>query len=220
MGDAGPGSILLWPGSASLNPSVTANELGETSMVARHKSRGSRPKLIRRRPKRRPDVLWNVGLFAGYKGDCALELDDGFDLAEQLASHEPGDEARGAGEDAVPNDRDDQASEGPARSPTGRLALRSSRNGEHLRSERRKIDLDDENHVFRRIRDVGARCREPKHYHLGVLLFPKDADGWVRVVADSMAPSTQVSPETPPPRPPSPPAIQRGLKRRPPARNE
>jgi hypothetical protein len=139
-------------------------------MAGRHKSSGSRNEPMRR-PKRRPDVLPNVGLFAGYKGDFALKLDDACDLAEQTASHELGDDASGAGEDAVPNDRDDQASEGPVRSPTGRLALRSSRNGEHLRSERRKIDLDDENDVLRRIRDVGARCREPKHYHLGVLLF-------------------------------------------------
>ena len=53
-------------------------------MVGRHKSSGSRPKLIRR-PKRSPAVLRNVGLFAGYKDGSALDQDDAFDLAEQLA---------------------------------------------------------------------------------------------------------------------------------------
>jgi hypothetical protein len=73
---------------------------------------------------------------------------------------------------------------------------------------------------LRRIRDVGNRCREPKRYYLGVLVFPKKADGWVRVVADQMTPSTG----TPRERPPSPPVAHRGLKPpkrlRPRARNE
>ena len=54
----------------------------------------------------------------------------------------------------------------------------------------RKIDLDDENDVLRRIRDAGDRCREPKRFYLGVLVFPKGAGGRVRFVADHMAPST------------------------------
>jgi hypothetical protein len=173
-------------------------------MVGRHKSSGSRPKLIRR-PKRSPAVLRNVGLFAGYKDGSALEQDDAFDLAEQLASHKPGDDASGAGEDAVPNDGDDQAGAGAVRSPTGRWPLRSSRNGDRLRSESRKIDLDDEDDVLRRLRDVAARCREPERFYLGVLVFPKDADGWVRVVADHMVPTTEVSPGTLRQRPPSSP---------------
>ena len=173
-------------------------------MVGRHKSSGSRPKLILR-PKRRPAVLQNVGLFAGYKDDSVLDQNDAFDLAEQLASHKPGDDANGAGEDVVPSDGDDQAGEGAVRSSTGRLALRSSRNADRLRSSGRKIDLGDENDVLRRIRDVGARCREPMRYYLGVLVFPKDADGWVRVVADQMIPTTNASPETLRQRPPSSP---------------
>ena len=56
-------------------------------MLGRHKSSGSRPKLIRR-PKRRPAVLRNGGLFAGYNDGFALEQDDAFDLAEQLASRQ------------------------------------------------------------------------------------------------------------------------------------
>lgn len=119
-------------------------------MVGRHKSSGSRPKLVGR-PKHGSYVLRNVGLFAGYTDGSALDRDDAFDLAEQLASHKPGDDASGAGEDAIPNDGNDQASEGAARSPTGRLALRSSRNVDRLRSGGRKIDLDDENDVLRRI---------------------------------------------------------------------
>jgi hypothetical protein len=192
-------------------------------MVGRHKSSGSRPRLIRR-PKYKSDVLRNVGLFEGYSDGSVFGPDDGCDLADQLASHEPSDAASGVGEDVVPNDGEDRASESAVRSPTGRLALRSSRNVDRLRSERRKIDLDDENDVLRRLRDVGARCREPERYYLGVLVFPKDADGWVRVVADQMVPSTNVSPGTPRQGPPPPPAIQRGLKppkRLPPrARNE
>ena len=164
-------------------------------MVGRHKSSGSRPKLIGR-PKRSPAVLRNVGLFAGYKDGSALEQDDAFDLAEQLASHKHDDNASGAGEDAVPKDGDDQVGAGAVRSPTGRWALRSSRNGDRLRSESRKIDLDDENDVLRRLRDVAARCREPERYYLGVLVFPKGADGWVRVVAEHMVPTTEVSPKT------------------------
>jgi hypothetical protein len=182
-------------------------------MVGRHKPSSSRPKLIRR-PKRRPAVLPNVGLFAGYKDDLVLDQDDAFDRAEQFASHKPGDDANGAGEDAIPHDGDAPASAGAVRSPTGRWALRSSRNGDCLRSGSRKIVLDDENDVVRRIRDVGARCREPKRFLLGLLVFPKGADGWVRVVADQMAPTTTTngSSGTPRQRPPSPPAAQRGLK--------
>lgn len=101
-------------------------------MVGRHKSSGSRPKLIPR-PKHGATVLRNVGLFAGYNESSVLEQDDAFDLAEQLASHKRDDDASGAGEDAIPNDGDDQAREGAVRSPTGRLALRSSRNGDRLR---------------------------------------------------------------------------------------
>ena len=117
----------------------------------------------------------------------------------------PGDDASGAGEDAVPNDGDDQAGAGAVRSSTGRWALRSSRNGDCLRSGSRKIVLDDENDVLRRLRDVAARCREPERYYLGVLVFPKEADGWVRVVADHMVPTTNVSPGTLRQRPPSSP---------------
>ena len=71
-------------------------------MVGRHKSSGSRPKLIPR-PKHGATVLRNVGLFAGYNESSVLEQDDAFDLAEQLASHKRDDDASGAGEDAIPN---------------------------------------------------------------------------------------------------------------------
>jgi hypothetical protein len=71
---------------------------------------------------------------------------------------------------------------------------------------------------------LGARCREPKRFYLGVLVFPKEADGRVRVVADQMVPTTNASPGTLRQRPPSPPVAQRGLKLRnrlrPRARNE
>jgi hypothetical protein len=197
-------------------------------MLKCHKSSGLRPKLIRR-PKRKPAGPIRGGLFAG----CATHS-DGFVIEDDDADdpiivwggtrHDSGNDASGAGEDAVPNDGDDQASEGAVRSPTGRLALRSSRKVDRLRSKSRKIELDDENDVLRRIRDVGDRCREPKRFYLGVLVFPKKADGRVRVVADHMAPSTNVSPKTPRQRPPSPPVTQRGVKLRerlrPPARNE
>jgi hypothetical protein len=63
-------------------------------MVGRHKSSGSRPKLTGR-PKHGSYVLRNVGLFAGYTDDSVLDQDDAFDLAEQLASHKPGDDASG-----------------------------------------------------------------------------------------------------------------------------
>ena len=108
-------------------------------MVGRHKSSGSRPKLVGR-PKHGSYVLRNVGLFAGYTDDSVLDQDDAFDLAEQLASHKPRDDASGAGEDAIPNDGNDQASEGAVRSPTGRWAMRSSRNGDRLRSGGREIE--------------------------------------------------------------------------------
>ena len=88
--------------------------------------------------------------------------------------------------------------------PTGRLADRWSRNGDRPRSASRKIYLDGDNDVLRRIRDVGARCREPERYYLGVLVFPKEADGRVRLFADQMVPTTRG--------PPSP-AARRGLKR-------
>jgi hypothetical protein len=188
-------------------------------MVGRHKPSGSRPKLIRR-PKRRPDVLPNVGLFAGYNDGFALEQDDAFDLAEQFASHDPGDDASGAGEDAVPNDGDDQAGEGAVRSPTGRWALRSSGNGDRLRPGSPEIDADRhllisiKNDILSRIRDVGARLQEPERYYLAVLVFPEDAAGRVRVVADDMVPTTDVSTGAPRQRPSSPPVAQRGLKLR------
>ena len=43
---------------------------------------------------------------------------------------------------------------------------------------------------------MAARCREPERFYLGVLVFPKGADGWVRVVAEHMVPTTEVSPKT------------------------
>ena len=79
-------------------------------MLKRNKSSGSRPKLTGR-PKHGSYVLRNVGLFAGYTDDSVLDQDDAFDLAEQLASHKPGDDASGAGEDAIPHDRDDRRPE-------------------------------------------------------------------------------------------------------------
>jgi hypothetical protein len=187
-------------------------------MLKRHKSSGSRPKLTRR-PKRKPaGPMIGGGLFAGYEihsDGFVIEDDDADDpiiVVRGGTRHDSGSDASGAGEDAVPNDGDDQASAGDVRSPTGRLALRSSRKVDRLRSEGRKIDLDEENDVLRRIRDVGNRCREPMRFYLGVLVFPKEADGWVRVVADHMAPSTNVSTGTPRQKPPSPPVAQRGLK--------
>ena len=176
-------------------------------MVRRYKYRRSPPPVPRRRPRYRPNRAygpWNVGLFAGYDAGFALQEDDLFDLAAQLASHGPSDDASGAGEDAGLDDGDDQVSRGAAGSPTGRLADRWSRNGDRPRSASRKIYLDGDNDVLRRIRDVGARCREPERYYLGVLVFPKEADGRVRLFADQMVPTTRG--------PPSP-AARRGLKR-------
>ena len=161
----------------------------------------------------RPDGPWNIGLFAGYDAGLAPPVDDALELAMQLAIHGPNDDARGAGEDAIPNDGDDQASLG-ARKPTVRPAARSSRNGDRPQSESRKIYLEGDNDVLQRIRDVGARCREPKRYYLGVLVFPKEANGRLRLVVDQMVPSTGG--------PPSPPAAPSGLNRpkRPRPRNE
>jgi hypothetical protein len=92
------------------------------------------------------------------------------------------------------------------------MALRSSRSGDRLRSSDRKIDFDPENDVLQRIRDVAARIREPKRYYLGVLVFPKEEGEPVRVVADSMVPTTEVSTRPPREGPPSPLFAQRGLK--------
>lgn len=58
----------------------------------------------------------------------------------------------------------------------------------------RQTDLDDAlviepaDDILKRVLDAGARCREPKRYYLTVTVFPKDADGWVRVVGDQMVP--------------------------------
>jgi hypothetical protein len=125
-------------------------------------------------------------------------------------SHGRDDEVSVDDEGDVGDSDDDETGNRLSGSPTGRLALRSSRKVDRLRSESRKIDLDEENDVLRRIRDAGDRCRKPKRYLLGVLVFPKGADGWVRVVADHMVPTTSTG--TPRERPPSPPVAQRGLK--------
>ena len=175
-------------------------------MVRRCKYPGSPPP-VPRRPRYRPnraDGPLDVGLFAGYDAGLAPPMDDALELAMQLASHEPSDDASGAGEDAVPDERDDQAREGATRSSTGRLAARSSRNGDRPRSASRKIYLDGEHDVLRRLRDVVARCREPERYYLGVLVFPKEADGRLRLFADQMVPTTSGPPATP--------AARRGLK--------
>ena len=36
---------------------------------------------------------------------------------------------------------------------------------------------------------MGDRCREPKRYYLGVLVFPQEADGRVRLFVDQMVPT-------------------------------
>ena len=104
-------------------------------MLKRHKSSGSRPKLIRRRSANRLCPMIGGGLFAGYEihsdgfvieDDCA---DDPIIVVRGGTRRDSGNDASGAGEDAVPNDGDDQVGEGDVRSPTGRLALRSSRKG-------------------------------------------------------------------------------------------
>ena len=186
-------------------------------MVRRYRNPGSPPPVPRRRPRYSPNKddgpsPWTVGLFAGQHISVAPHL-GGWDFAEELRSQEPGYDAGGPGEDAVPNDGDDQDSL-RAKKPTGRPAARSSRNVDSPQSESRKIYLEGENDVLQRIRDVSKRCREPKRYHLGVLVFAKEADGRLRVVVDHMVPSTGGLP--------SPPAAPRGLKRpkRPRPRNE
>ena len=174
-------------------------------MVGRHKSSGSRPKLIRR-PKRRPAVLRNVGLFAG-------RHNNGFALDRTMRSTSLSNSRvtnlatmrAGPARMSFLTTAMTRPARAPLGVPAGRWALRSSRNGDRLRSESRKIDLDDEDDVLRRLRDVAARCREPERYYLGVLVFPKDADGWVRVVAEHMVPTTEVSPKTLRQRPPSSP---------------
>jgi hypothetical protein len=81
---------------------------------------------------------------------------------------------------------------------TGRSALKSSRTGDRVVSGTRKINLDHAlviepaDDILKRILDAGARCRDPKRYYLAVTVFPKDADGWVRVVGDQMVPIAQV----------------------------
>ena len=180
-------------------------------MLKRKKSIRLRSRLARR--KGAEPIFIGPGLFGDYDGDgdaIAIVDIDGNPWPPRkrgVAEDSPGrdDDASGAGEDAVPNDGDHQAGAGAVSSRTGRWALRSSRNGDRLRSESRKIDLDDENDVLRRLRDVAARCRQPERFYLGVLVFPKKADGWVRVVADQMVPTTEVSPGTLRQRPPSSP---------------
>src|SRR5260370_11509354 len=85
-------------------------------MLKRNKSSRSRPKLIRR-PKRKPAGPIRGGLFAG----CATHS-DGFVIEDDDADdpiivwggtrHDSGNDASRAGEDAIANDGDDQASEG------------------------------------------------------------------------------------------------------------
>ena len=166
--------------------------------------RGSLPPVPRRRPRYtdRTDGPRNVGLFAGHHISFAPQEGDGWDFAEELTSHEPG--GSGAGEDAGPDDGKDQAREGAARKRTGRLAARSSRYVDRLRSESREIGFDGENDVLRRLRDVSDPRREPERYYLGVLVFPKEADGRLRLFVDHKVPTTSGPRATP--------AVQRGVK--------
>jgi hypothetical protein len=167
--------------------------------------RGLRPPDMRRRPKRksdRPCMRWEDSLFAG----SPIR----FGLTEELESFESCDSS--PGEDADSNDGDDEADQGAA-SP---LAPQSSPKVDRLRSESGKIVLDGENDVLRRLRDVSERCREPERYYLGVLVFPKKADGRVRVFADQMVPTTNGPPETPAnPHPAAPPRLKPPRRLRP-----
>lgn len=101
-----------------------------------------------------------------------------------------GDEAWVEDEEACADDEGAEGSVGPTVS--GRPALRSSGAGDHTVSRAREIDLenavlvDSENDLLGKIRDIGARCREPKRFHLAVTVYPEDADGWVRVVGDEI----------------------------------
>ena len=116
-------------------------------MLKRHKSSRSRPKLIRR-PKRKPAGPIRGGLFAGCEYTVTASSSKttcGRPWRARRSRRKRDDDASGAGEDAVPNDGDDQVGAGAVRSPTGRWALRSSRNVDRLRPEGRKIYLDDEN---------------------------------------------------------------------------
>jgi hypothetical protein len=138
------------------------------------------------------------------RGTMSASRKEGWDFADDPRSQESGDDASGAGTDAAPADGDEQASEGTARNSSGRPVARSSRNADRPWSESRKIYLDGENDVLRRLSDVSERCRGPERYYLGVLVFPKDADGRTRLVADQMVPTTSGSAATP--------AVRNGLK--------
>jgi hypothetical protein len=89
-------------------------------------------------------------------------------------------------------------------------------NADHLQSEScgRPLVVEPENDVLPRIRDVSARCREPARYYLGVLIYPEDADGWVRVVVEDMLPTPDSSTGTLRRRPSSPPVGKPGPKLR------
>jgi hypothetical protein len=85
----------------------------------------------------------------------------------------------------------------PPKRPTPPVAphgLKPSRQGDHFQSRTRQVDLDHalvidaENDILPRILAAGARCCEPQSYFLLVRVFPEDADGWVRVVCDTMIP--------------------------------
>jgi hypothetical protein len=99
-------------------------------MLKRNKSSGSRPKLIRR-PKRKPAGPIRGGLFAG----CATHS-DGFVIEDDDADdpiivwggtrHDSGNDASGAGEDAIANDGDDQAGEGDVTQSTSTLTRKES----------------------------------------------------------------------------------------------
>ena len=85
-------------------------------MLERNKSSRSRPKLIRR-PKRKPAGPIRGGLFAGYathSDGFVIEDDDADDpiIVWGGTRHDSGNDASGAGEDAIANDGDDQAGAG------------------------------------------------------------------------------------------------------------
>ena len=69
---------------------------------------GRRNQVVRASRHRGPLCSPQRRTIRGYRGDFVLDQDDAFELAEQLASKKPGDDASGAGEDAIPHDRDDR----------------------------------------------------------------------------------------------------------------
>jgi hypothetical protein len=133
--------------------------------------------------------------------EAAYEAFRGSSRAAEPDETRHGDDADSEDEEARAGD-DNEDGDSAGRTISGRPALRSSGAGDRAFSRAHKIDLDhalvvdSENDLLDKIRDVGARCREPRRFYLAVTVYPEDADGWVRVVGDQIARSSDlIAPE-------------------------